>query len=223
MFKTIVNAFKQKEVRKKLLLTLLGESNFGQPRVAREVATERDLLNCGGTFYELPAVNAQGFAKVRPIASHNLNVFDFCSYRGLMIFSGISNNAKDVKNPHIITSDDGKFSIWAGVIDDLWKLGKPVGKGSPWLNAKVRAGEVSDKLLLTGYDKKTLRVASTADTTIDIEVDIDGTGLWVKYGSVSVKANQDFKKEFPADFCGYWVRLRALDAVGKLTTTFIYE
>lgn len=200
-----------------------GESNFGQPRVAREVATERDLLNCGGTFYELPAVNAQGFAKVRPIASHNLNVFDFCSYRGLMIFSGISNNAKDVKNPHIITSDDGKFSIWAGVIDDLWKLGKPVGKGSPWLNAKVRAGEVSDKLLLTGYDKKTLRVASTADTTIDIEVDIDGTGLWVKYGSVSVKANQDFKKEFPADFCGYWVRLRALDAVGKLTTTFIYE
>ena len=40
-------------------------------RLCREVVTERDLFNCAGTFYELPANNADGFAKIRPIASHN--------------------------------------------------------------------------------------------------------------------------------------------------------
>lgn len=40
-------------------------------RLCREVATERDLFNCHGTFYELPAENATGFARVCPIATHN--------------------------------------------------------------------------------------------------------------------------------------------------------
>jgi hypothetical protein len=39
-------------------------------RICREVATERDLFNCHGTFYELPAENADGYAKIRPVASH---------------------------------------------------------------------------------------------------------------------------------------------------------
>jgi hypothetical protein len=34
-------------------------------RIDREVATEHDLFNCYGTFYELPAENADGFAKIR--------------------------------------------------------------------------------------------------------------------------------------------------------------
>ena len=42
----------------------------------REVVTERDLFNCAGTFYELPADNAGGFAMVRPIATHNASVYE---------------------------------------------------------------------------------------------------------------------------------------------------
>ena len=48
-------------------------------RLCREVATERDLLNCAGTFYELPAENADGFAKIRPVASHNCRIHDHAS------------------------------------------------------------------------------------------------------------------------------------------------
>lgn len=199
-----------------------GKSAFGTPRLAREVATERDLLNCAGTFYELPAVNAQGIAKIRPIATHNLKVFDFCSYRGLMLFSGISADAAKSGNPHIITSTDGKFSLWAGVIDDLWKLGKPVGTGSPWFNAQVEAGEVSDPYLLTGYDKKSIKAISKADTKLDIEVDIDGTGLWVKYGTLELKAGEKLEKDFNDDLQGYWVRFRTSTPT-TLTTTLIYR
>ena len=52
-------------------------------RLSREVVTERDLLSCAGTFYELPAENADGFAKIRPISSHNFRIHDYASYRGM--------------------------------------------------------------------------------------------------------------------------------------------
>ncbi|MEI7831507.1 MAG: hypothetical protein WCI31_17135, partial [Prolixibacteraceae bacterium] len=62
-------------------------------RICREVATERDLLNCSGTFYELPAENADGFAKIRPVASHNFRIHDYASYRGMLILTGIDPQA----------------------------------------------------------------------------------------------------------------------------------
>ncbi|MBQ6534935.1 MAG: hypothetical protein IJI37_07160, partial [Opitutales bacterium] len=200
-----------------------GESRFGIPRVAREVVTERDIMNCGGIFYELPAINAGGMEKIRPIAAHNLDVFDFCSYCGIMFISGISDGAPALKNPRIITSADGKLSLWAGVIDDLWKLGKPVGRGEVWHEKSVSAGEVSDALLLSGFDKKTLRAVSSSDASVDVEVDIDGTGLWVKYATYKLKANSVFEKDFDGDFCGYWVRLRSSNPSEKITAAFIYR
>ena len=115
------------------------------------------------------------------------------------------------------------MSLWAGVVDDLWKLGKPVGKGSPWLGKKVSAGETSDMLLLSGYDKKSVEALSVSDTDLDIEVDIDGTGLWVKYETVKLKANVPFKKTFSDDFCGYWVRVKTSNPSGKISVSFIYE
>lgn len=78
-------------------------------RVAREVSTERDLFNCGGTFYELPARNAQGVAKIRPIASHNLAIFDYASYCGIMFVSGLSNSAELENSEHIIVRSSSKI------------------------------------------------------------------------------------------------------------------
>ena len=63
---------------------------LGAERVCREVCTERNLLNVHGTFYELPAENAGGFIKLRPIATHNRRIHDFASYRGLLVMSGVA-------------------------------------------------------------------------------------------------------------------------------------
>ena len=104
----------------------LGDENYtkliGQDvvRICREVATERDLFNCHGTFYELPAENADGYAKIRPIASHNFRINDYASYRGMLVMTGIDPK-KDKDNEHVIVSEDGKAAVWAGAIDDLWK------------------------------------------------------------------------------------------------------
>ncbi|NCB44856.1 MAG: hypothetical protein EOM59_19870, partial [Clostridia bacterium] len=122
-------------------------TNKGELRICREVATERDLFNCHGTFYELPAENADGFAKIRPIASHQFKINDYASYRGMLIITGV-NMQNSAENPHIIISDDQKAAVWAGVIDDLWQMGKPTGHGGPWVDDKVQANETSDPFLI---------------------------------------------------------------------------
>lgn len=188
-----------------------GDAAYDQPgslgwgRLDREVATERDLFNCHGTFYELPAENAAGFTRVRPVASHRLRISDYCSYRGLLVMSGIDlEKGKD--NRHIIRSGDGKAALWVGAIDDVWQLGKPVGHGGPWKDSPVTAGEPSDPYLMTGYDRKTLRLESSMATTITMQVDITGMGDWENMRDFTLDEAGALDYEFPAAFQAYWVR-----------------
>lgn len=178
---------------------------LGWGRLDREVATERDLFNCHGTFYELPAENAAGFARVRPVASHRLRISDYCSYRGLLVMSGIDLK-KGEGNRHIIRSDDGKAALWVGGIDDVWELGKPVGHGGPWKDSPVKAGEQSDPYLITGYDRKTLHLESVLATTISMQVDITGMGDWKNVRNFTLDRAGTVDYEFPAAFQAYWVR-----------------
>ncbi len=191
---------------------------LGPERIDREVCTERDLFNCCGTFYELPAKNAGGFIKIRPVATHNRRIKDYCSWRGLLILSGISDDAPS-DNPHIIRSVDKQCALWAGAVDDLWQFGKPVGRGGPWQDTKVKAGVPSDPYLMTGYDKKKLSISHTSKKELDIriEIDISGTGLWKVYKTFHVPAGKTFHYEFPAAFNAYWLRAVSIsDAVASV-------
>ncbi len=193
-------------------------------RVCREVCTERNLLNAGGTFYELPAQNAGGFIKVRPIATHRLAIHDYASYRGLMLLSGVDAGA--AAGEHIIRSDDGKVALWAGAVDDLWKLGKPRGTGGPWNNTAVKAGVPSDPYLATGFDRKKLTLSHQHGglVRIRVEADFTGTGTWAPVfgSSLRVKPNEPFEQKFSDGFSAYWLRLVA-DQDTIATATFSYE
>jgi hypothetical protein len=194
------------------------ESAFGTPRICREVATERDLLSVHGTFYELPARNAQGMAKIRPIATHNLAIHDFCSHMGLLLFTGID---QDTQSDHIFRSADGKAAVWAGVVDDLWQLGKPRGTGGPWKDTAVKAHQPSDPYLMTGYDQKQVTLISSAAATITLEVDVDGTELWVPYQSFNLEAGNTLTHVFPDGFSAYWIRaVSDSDTTASVTLTY---
>lgn len=179
---------------------------LGDERVDREVVTERDLFNCHGTFYELPGESSGGFGKIRPIATHNRRIKDYASYRGLLVISGI---ADDAKGEHIIRSDDGKCALWVGALDDLWQFGKPCGHGGPWFETPVKANSPSDAYLCTGYDHKrlTLSHASKEAVTFKIEADITGTGKWCEVTSVTVKPGEKLEHKFPDAFAAYWLRV----------------
>ncbi len=176
-------------------------------RVAREVATERDLFNAHGTFYELPAENAGGFAKARAVATHNRLIHDFCSFRGLFVMTGIDDMASE--SPHLIRSDDGKAAVWVGAIDDVWKLGKPRGFGGPWKDSKVLANSPSDPYLLTGFDKKTLSLSHLSESPISVRVELDvtGDGDWKAYKTFRLSKGESTLYEFPPYVTAYWLRL----------------
>lgn len=192
-------------------------------RVCREVCTERDLFQAHGTFYELPAENAGGFAKMRAVASPQRRITDFCSYRGMMILTGLADDAPR-DNPHIIRSDDGKAALWAGAIDDLWQAGLAVGVGGPWKNTAVEPGTPSDPFLMAGYEKKSLTLAHDAKerVTVTVEVDFLGTGLWREHAKFTVEPGKEFTHEFPAGYSARWVRFVA-DKAAKATAILRYK
>ncbi len=192
----------------------------GESRVCREVATERDMFSCMGTFFELPAENADGFAKIRPVASSDIAINDYATYRGLFLITGIDDLKSD--NPHIIHSTDGKAAVWAGDIDDLWSFGKPVGEGGPWIDAQVKTGEVSDPYLIGFYDKRSLDIESDSQVVVSIEADPSGNGDWMEYKSVTIRPGEKYSFDFPDDFQARWIRFRS-DANAKVTTYLKYQ
>ncbi|WP_435022193.1 hypothetical protein TA3x_002785 [Tundrisphaera sp. TA3] len=192
-------------------------------RVAREVVTERNILNADGTFYELPAGNAGGFAGLRAIATHGRRVADFASYRGLMVMTGID-PAGAKENRHLIRSEDGRAAVWVGSIDDLWRFGKPVGVGGPWKDTIVAAGVPSDPYILTGFDRKRVLLAHNAGKAVRmrVEVEVAGNDHWIPYRTLDVPPGKAIDFAFPPDFDGNWVRVVA-DADCVATAQFTYE
>ncbi|MBP3516946.1 MAG: hypothetical protein J6K31_00765 [Parabacteroides sp.] len=195
----------------------------GMLRVCREVATERDLFSCMGTFYELPAENADGYAKIRPVSTHNFRIHDYASYRGMLVLTGVTPE-EGKENPHVVVSDDGKAAVWVGVIDDLWALGKPVGQGGPWKNADVRAGVASDPYLIGFYDKKELALSHQSDKSVVITVEVDptGNGDWMEYAAYTVKPGEKLVRQFPESFQARWIRFVS-DTNTKVTAWLVYK
>jgi hypothetical protein len=157
------------------------------------------------------------------VSTHNRRVHDYCSYRGLFVASGLAADA-GAGNPHVIRAADGRAAVWVGAIDDIWKLGKPVGRGGPWKDTAVKAGEHSDPYLMTGYDRKKLELThdASATVTVRVEADVTGDGVWKTYAVFPVPAGQTFRHEFPAAYQAYWVRCTA-DTACRATAQLTYE
>lgn len=156
----------------------------------------------------------------RPVTTHNRMIHDFCSWHGLLLLSGI--DQETTTNRHIIRSEDGKAALWAGVIDDVWKLGKPHGEGGPWKNTHVKKGAVSDPYLMTGYDRKSMTLRSDVATTILVEVDISGYGDWVTFQSIALEPGKAIEHKFDDAFSAYWIRFTSLQDA-QVTAQLSYE
>lgn len=178
-------------------------------RGVRECIQERYLANYHGTFYEVPrgTKNLPDYQRMKPVASHNRTIADFCTWRGMLVLSGVTSDA--ACDGHIFGSADAK--LWFGAIDDLWKMGKPVGHGGPWKDTAVRAGVPSDAYLMAGFDKKTLTLSHDAKQPIEfsIEVDFYADGQWHSYKQVTVEPGKQFVHDFSDGYSAHWLRVIA--------------
>ena len=194
----------------------------GWRRGEREVVTERDLLNVHGTFYELPHnFTGGGIERIRPVTTHNLDIFDFMSWRGMLVLSG--NNLSATEDGHYVESDDGTAGLWFGNVDDLWSFGAPAGLGGPWKDTAVTAGSASDPYLMTGYDDKVMQLSHEAASTVEftLEVDFLGTGQWEIYDTFSVDPDEVLTHVFDDGYQAHWVRVTS-DTSTTATSWFIY-
>jgi len=183
---------------------------FGHPRMHRELESERMVANIHGTFYEVPfwiVGQPPLYTKMRPVSSHTKQISDFSTWNGLLVMGGLKPGAQS--SEHVYLSKDGRASLWFGGIDDLWKLGKPVGIGGPWKNSKVEAGEPSDPYLMTGYDQKTLVLQADKDCKIRAEIDVDHWTGFHPYKTFNLKAGKKLTVQFPKGFAAHWIRFRS--------------
>ena len=197
----------------------------GWPRVTREVESERHLANIHGTFYEVPLVingMPPAYNLMRPVSSHSKHITDYCSWNGLLVLAGVRGDAEN--DGHVFQDSRHRVALWFGGIDDLWKLGKPIGQGGPWRETPVKAGVPSDPYLMTGYDKKTVRIShqSTAPIEISLQVDLNGNGLWIDYKKFSVDQGQVITHSFPPGYSASWIR-SVSNQETTATVWFTYE
>jgi hypothetical protein len=138
------------------------------------------------------------------------------------VLSGLEPAAKDSR--HLIRSDDGKAAVWVGTADDLWKLGKPRGFGGPWKNTAVQKGAPSDPYLMTGYDRKSLKLTNHGAKPVRVSVllDVAGDGRSTAYRTIEVPAGQESVHAFEPSLNAYWVRFVA-DEDAVLSAQLTYE
>jgi hypothetical protein len=173
----------------------------GWPRARREVESERYMFNAHGTLYEVG--RESGFASIKPVTTHKRKIMDFCTWRGLLVISGTANNATE--DGHYFTNTDKSTGLWFGAIDDLWKLGKPIGEGGLWKDETVSAGKASLPFLMSGYDKKKMTLTSDTDVEFLLEVDVDHNGF-KSFKKIRVQKGQTINFEFPDGFNAHWIR-----------------
>ncbi len=195
---------------------------LGRSRALRECATERFLANIHGTFYEVPRTDGAkpDWQRIKPVASHDRAIFDFCSWRGLLVLAGARHHAKF--DGHAFAADDGS-ALWFGALDDVWRLGKPRGQGGPWLATPVQPGKPSDPYLMTGFDRKTLRLSHDAQETVMfwLEVDFDHYGFH-RLAEIAVPARTELRYEFPPGYQAHWLRLQT-DKACRATAQLVYQ
>ena len=192
-------------------------------RGRREVVTERAVMNIHGTFYELPRSDASsgGIRRIRPITTHNKLIRDFCSWRGMLVLTGLPAGVSN--SEHVRVSSDGKAALWFGNIDDLWRFGQPAGTGGPWKDTAVTANTPSDPYLMRGYDSKSLEISHTSASAVDftVQVDLLGNNTWQNYDTFTVPPGTPFTHVFPDGYSAYWVRLSS-SAATTASAQFTY-
>lgn len=201
-----------------------GNMPSGTARSVREVESERELANIGGTFYELPLFKVGQeplYKMMRPVATHGKQISDFNTWNGLLVLSGVKQGASD--SEHVHTSEDGKTSLWLGGIDDLWHFGKPVGEGGPWKDTRVKTNELSDRYLMTGYDQKSLKLKADKDVQITLLLYVNHyLEEPMEYRTFDLKAGEEMEYKFPDGFSAHWAQLKAAKDC-TATAWFTYE
>lgn len=195
-------------------------------RDLREVQSERSIAHIGNIFYEVPRGDANkhdlNIRRMRPVSAHRFSIHDMCSWRGMLVLAGAKPQAAG--DGHVFALPDDRGAIWCGMVDDLWKLGKPVGVGGPWKNTAVKANQPSLPYLMTGFDKKTVTLSHNAKERVSIRLEIDYSNrpYWKPFKTFAIPPGETVTFTFTEGYSAHWVRA-VTDKACQATVQFRYE
>ena len=75
---------------------------------------------------------------------------------------------------------------------------------------------------MTAYDRKIVSITTSVKSEITLQVDVDGTGVWMPYKTFKASPDEDVIHEFPEGFSAYWIRAVS-DKDCKATVQFEYR
>ena len=203
-------------------LPRLGPAAGAASRLVAAACPGLDVLNAGGTFYELPRSESGGAAEIRPIATHAfMGLRDFTFWNGRLLMTGVERGF-DEGNRRLLADETRTFALWTGLPSELPLAGKPRGQGGPWMKTAVKAGEVSDPYLMHGFDRKLLLLAADRPLKVRLELDVTGRGHWAAFKEYTLVGADRVLADDIRGVRARWLRVVA-GSEGVVTAQLIYR
>lgn len=184
----------------------------------RAVTTERQMMYAYGTWFKLStwldhptAAGVQNYGSagtdypcLDPIARYVDTITDFCVFNGKFV---IGTNNMSTHKGAFPQSGQPQSALKLGDIEDIWKGGKPTGKGYLWYKESITNGTASDPMLIRGYDKKCVQIFNGSASALNVAVKIIDRSDTYTLATIAVAAGEFKAYPFPAGVGGDWMRL----------------
>jgi hypothetical protein len=198
------------------------------PRI-RDIGEDDLLMTMHGAFWHFPtnfcAANSAGIA---PRSSYLKIIGDFCRWQDRVVIG--CDDAAIIEVPRklkgrLAPTGQSQSNLQFLKPAQLDEFGPALGHGAVWLDDSVKAGEVSDPFLFSGYKYRTLILShnNPQPVTFTLEADAHGNGVWEKLRDIEVSANGSAWTEFAASETGAWLRVKANRDCEKATACFQFH
>lgn len=184
------------------------------PRI-REIAPDDYLMTMHGMFWRFPGTFSDGNrAGIRPLSSYLKIIGDFCGWNGRVVF-GCDDAAKSAFSAGVFPNQgtmagQSNSNLWFVDPGQLDGFGPAIGRGGPWKNDAVKAGESSVPFLFAGFKRRMahIRHNAGAPVTFTFEADANGRDGWREIETVTVPAGGYAPLIFDGSLKAEWVRAK---------------
>jgi hypothetical protein len=170
----------------------------------REIGLGKWLVQAWGNFYLLqPPVGNSAAPRIRALSGGGDLLQDVCAWQGKIVLAGGQDD---------IASGSPQSLLEFTTLEKLAAGPKVMGKATFWRKSSMLANQVSDPLLIQGFDKKTLHLNNDSDQPIQIDLEIDATGTdqFAVLYRVELAPRAYVPYVFPQGYSASWLRLRTL-------------
>lgn len=190
------------------------------PRI-REIEEDFLLMHMHGLLWDFPKTfSSKNSSGLMPLASYHKMMVDYCSWEGKI---AMACNDTTVFGNDLVTQAESNLRFLCR--HDMEDWGPRAGFGGPCVNDDIKAGEVSDAYLISGFDQRVMMLShgSRQSRSFRLEIDQLGNDIWETYKELKVEEGRTETTSFPPEFDAVWIRVVSLDEAKDVTAYFVYS